>query len=995
MAIQLVTGTYRALATQLAETIHQQRPSTFDAWLARPVPVLVPSRSAATGIAAALLERFPEGVSGVVMTTPEQFAQSLVNAAGEYPRVASDAERRLAMRAAVQGVGDPAFERRGAAAMAERTYRDIRDSGMTTAGFATQLRKARTGNPARLAALCQAFETYDSHIARLGAIDPADLLRRAADLARRGSAAPLTIFGFYDVTRIQEGFIRALFAAGAVKSVYAPVETGPDGIPTDDCRFGSRFFDLVRGLTGSEPQPLATGTGPAISVRASFTPEIELLEACRGIRDALDDGVPAGEIAIVTRAVDPAEHRELARCARLFGFRIAEPGRRLALQRIARGILLLFRLRRDGYRRSDVIEILHSGIDRAAVSLADSPEWLDVATRKGDIPGGSAAAIRQALPRLRLQYRQNLEGPVEAFAVVVEALERITGEFEQPRGAEAWADALKRATSMFRIETGDDLAAVHAIDGIAATLRSAAKISAAIDAETVASMIEEAPELPSSPEDERVPVVWFGDVMRLRGRSFRIVHAVRLQHDRFPQRRVDDPFLPDIDRRLVDVREIGDGRDEERMLFHILVASARESVECSYATSDGTDASLRPGQLLKDALIARDPASRSAIIGSFDEWRTSHPPARRVSRTATERTAARIFAGEGSLTRALARRLRALQAFGSTSEWDGYLPVDDRLAAKLEEKLARLSPSNFEYFGECPQRFLFSRILGINDLSEPEEAVQIEVRQKGSLDHEILESFYKRVFEGRADVPLWSPALAKMLEETIDSAFDAFDMTHPPVNPQLRRMERAMTKTKLAAFAAADFDALRAAGMVPAHFEYQFGDPASEGGRVPIDVGGVTLPMLGYIDRIDVGSGGKHRIVDYKSGKAWKQKELAKKIDAGQSLQLALYAIVIAQLFGLEDSKVTGRILPLDLPASKDKDFEFNLGDKRAQLDEILPLFMKAMRDGVYPTFVGDWCKYCPLVPHCRTKYSPEEQQTAAQYAHARAMLEARGVSHE
>ncbi|MHB0970860.1 MAG: PD-(D/E)XK nuclease family protein [Thermoanaerobaculia bacterium] len=993
MAIQLVTGTYKALATQLAARIHQHRTSTFDAWLAQPVSVLVPSRSAATGIAAALLEHFPDGVSGVVMTTPEQLAQSLLNAAGEYPRVASDAERRLAMRAAVQGVGDPAFERRGAAVMAERTYRDIRDSGMTTASFAAQLRESRTGNPARLAALCEAFETYDAHIAKLGAIDPADLLRRAADLVRRASIAPLTIFGFYDVTRIQEEFIRALFTAGAITSVYAPVETGSDSLPVDDCRFGSRFFDLVRGLTGSEPQPLATAPAPAITVRASFTPELELLEACRGIRDALDDGVPAGEIAIVTRAVDPAEHRELARCARLFGFRIAEPGRRLALQRIARGVLLLFRLRRDGYRRSDVIEILHSGIDRATVNLTDTPEWLDAGTRKGDIPGGSAATIRQALPRLRLQPWQNLEGPVEAFATVVEALERITREFEQPRGAEAWAAALKRATSLFRIETQDDLAAVRAIDGIAATLRSAAKISAAIDAETVATMIEEAPELPSPPEDERFPTIWFGDVMRLRGRSFRIVHAVRLQHDRFPQRRVDDPFLPDIDRRLLNVREIGDGRDEERMLFHIMVTSARESVECSYATSDGTDAVLRPGQLLKDALITRDPASRSAIIGRFDEWREANPPAGRRSRTQAERTAERILAGEGSLTRGLARRLRALQAFGTASEWDGYLPVDDRLAAKLEEKLARLSPSNFEYFGECPQRFLFSRILGISDLSEPEEAVQIEIRQKGSLDHEILENFYKEVFAGRTDVPPWTPALAKSLEETIDQAFDAFDTTHPPLNPQLRRMERAMTKTKLAAFVTADFDALRAAGLVPAHFEYQFGDP--EGGRIPIDVGGVTLPMLGYIDRIDVGSGGKHRIVDYKSGKAWKQKDLAKKIDAGQSLQLALYAIVIAQLFKLEDSKVSGRILPLDLPASRDRDFEFNLGDKRGQLDAILPLFMKAMRDGIYPAFVDDWCKYCPLAPHCRTKYSPEEQQNAAQYAHARAMLEARGGSHE
>jgi hypothetical protein len=998
MAAHFITGTHRALAARLAETIHDQRPSTFDAWLTRPVSILVPSRSAATGIAGALLERFPQGVSGVVMVTPEQLAQAMLNAAGEFPRVASEAERRLAMRAAVESVHNPAFERRGAAAMAERTYRDIRDSGMPTAAFAARLRRTRTTNPVRLEAIREAFELYDAHIAKLGAIDPADLLRRAATLARNGNVAPLTIFGFYDVTRIQEEFISALFAAGAVESVLAPIATGADGLPTDECRFGARFFETMRELAGTLPESLAGGDGPALFVRASFTPEIEILEVCRGVRDALDAGVPSGEIAIVTRAVDAAEQREFARCARQFGFRIApEPGRRLALQRIARGILLLLRLRRDGYRRSDVIEILYCGIDRAAVGLKDSPEWLDAATRRSEIPGGTSAAVRQALPRLRNERRQGLERDVEAFASVVEHLERISAGFESPRGANAWADLLERAASMFRVETEGDLQALHAVHAIASTLRGAAPISPTIDADAVASMIDEAPELPPATEPDDGPAVWFGDVMRLRGRSFRIVHAARLQHDRFPQRRVDDPLLPDTDREALGIRQIGDGRDEERMLFHILLSSARESLECSYATSDGRESALRPGQLLKDALIARDPAARSLIIGRFDAWRAANPSPARTSATPAERAAAGIRAGETPLTRALAQRLRAVSAFGTASPWDGYLTVDSPLAAKLAGKLAKLSPSNLEWFGECPQRFLYSRILGIDDLSEPEDAMQIEQRQKGSLDHAILQRFYEWLFARKPDIaPQWSQELAGRLSKTIDESFDEFDATHPATNPPLRNMERAMTHAKLAAFVAADLEALRSAGLVPRHFEHGFGDPSSEGGRIPIAIGGVVLPMHGYIDRIDVGvEGERRRIVDYKSGKAGKQKDLAKKIDAGQSLQLALYAIAIAQLFELGDERVSGRILPLDLPESKDKDFGFELAEKRAELEKILPLFMDAMRAGVYPTFVGEWCRYCALVPHCRTKYSPEEQKIAAQHENARAMLEARGGSHE
>src|SRR5262245_1421560 len=154
--------------------------------------VIVASAGMAHAITAELL-RGRAGVAGLRLHTIDTFARRLVNDAGEYPRVASDAERRLAMRMAIRSVDDPMMQTRGIAAMLERTYRDLRDGGMTLDQF--DARRQRT----RLA--LRAWREYERLIAQLGAIDPADLLARAAQLAPE--AAPQIVAGFYDMTAMQ------------------------------------------------------------------------------------------------------------------------------------------------------------------------------------------------------------------------------------------------------------------------------------------------------------------------------------------------------------------------------------------------------------------------------------------------------------------------------------------------------------------------------------------------------------------------------------------------------------------------------------------------------------------------------------------------------------------------------------------------------------------------------------------------------------------------
>src|SRR2546430_17069439 len=74
------------------------------------VEVLVASGGVANAIASELLRKRPSGFAGLRIETIETFAGRVVNTAGEFPRVAKENERRLAMRVAVRSIDDPMME---------------------------------------------------------------------------------------------------------------------------------------------------------------------------------------------------------------------------------------------------------------------------------------------------------------------------------------------------------------------------------------------------------------------------------------------------------------------------------------------------------------------------------------------------------------------------------------------------------------------------------------------------------------------------------------------------------------------------------------------------------------------------------------------------------------------------------------------------------------------------------------------------------------------
>jgi RecB family exonuclease len=837
------------------------------------------------------------------LATLDTFARRVLNDCGEYPHVATDAERRLAMTTALSAIDDPMMDTRGMVPMMERSYRDVRDSGISLAEFERRSRKRP-----RTQLLIRAWRSYEQLIANLPAVDPADVLERAATLIENGTASinPQAVAGFYDMTGAQLRLISAIRTSGKLATMFIPIGDG------DTYAFASRFVsqlveDSGPPLSGQPRAAVFHTKAPKKTVEAYGSKEQELRAVCASIRELLDKGTPPNQIGITARSLDPDDVRLLQRFSAEHEFAIsARNDLSLIGHRLGRGTATILRLRERNFPRADVIDILRGGYRPRNHVRVDR---LDVATREARISGGRAVDIRNP----------KKDPLIEEYRAVVAELESLPVQ-------------LDRIAARFHLDTEQDVAAAGALDDIAALL---ARWQHKVDVATVIDLIANTT-LPHPPPATRHPLVWAGDTMQFRGRSFDHLFVIRAQESTLPQRRVSDPLLPDSDRREIGMREIGDGRDEERLLFQLLLDGTHESVRFSFATSDAFGKILRPSRMVKGVAPA---LSRSAPAGE---------PALRASVN-------------------LPRQLQLLSLAGTRSPFDGYI-------GDMIHSLRALSPTELEDFGECPQKFLFKRILDAKDHDDPNRELQMHHREKGKLDHAILERFYRSLesFPPRG--------VRERLDRIVDELFDEEETRVPAFNRVMRAIERRATKRYLNAFVAEDIQDLLENGLQPKHFEYKFGPE-------PFVIGDHEVPITvkGVVDRIDQGAD-SIRIVDYKSGGAKRHENLAEKIERGTRLQLPLYAIAIARLFAAQN--VSGAIKPL-IPSTKPEKLRFDLAGTEARLHATLDLFVESMLRGRFPAVPEpDSCKYCPVTDSCRTKHSDAEQRALARFDGPRALLE-------
>src|SRR4051812_45947378 len=97
------SGRYRTIAAEVASRLAESR-AAADPLTPWREEVVVASGGLASTIARELLTRFPGGLAALRLDTLESIARRIVTMNGEYPRVANEGERRLAMRTAVRAI---------------------------------------------------------------------------------------------------------------------------------------------------------------------------------------------------------------------------------------------------------------------------------------------------------------------------------------------------------------------------------------------------------------------------------------------------------------------------------------------------------------------------------------------------------------------------------------------------------------------------------------------------------------------------------------------------------------------------------------------------------------------------------------------------------------------------------------------------------------------------------------------------------------------------
>jgi hypothetical protein len=688
---------------------------------------------------------------------------------------------------------------------------------------------------------------------------------------------------------------------------------------------------------------------PPVRVTLFDTHFNELAGVCASVASLLADGVEPGSIGIVARSLEPYDVRLLERFARQHGFATTLADELpLTAHRIGRGVVTLLRLAERGFPRADVLELVRDGLRTRTQLNADN---VDAATRRARVAGGTTAELAP--------FRNHRVAEVDTYLTLVAELEELTSTID--------ASFLARAASLFRIETEQDLAAAEAIDEVAALFRRTAVWNRGTDVPSMLDALGHVT-LGAPRAAETLPRVWAGDVMRFRGHSFDHVFVVRMQDDIFPQRRTEDPLTPDSDRQHLGVREIGDGAQEEALLYQLLFDGTSTALTIAYATTDGFGKILRPSRYLR-------PFGTPTVA----EAMPTNAPGRARPPEAP-------------------RALQLLSKAGTSSVFDGYLTT---LHNHVREKLTSLSPTQLEDFGECPQKFLLKHLLGVQDIDHPERELQIDHRDKGILDHGILERLYRELTPEHfvaacAGLPRLPDTLIVRLEQLIDEAFDTHERRVPPFNRTVRDIERRATKRILRDFVAHDLADLAANHLTPSHFEYRFGmkhrqtPDHPEPFLVPIEEG-ATVKVEGTIDRIDSGNDGRFRIVDYKSGKAKRHENLGGKLDRGVRLQLGLYAMAVASFFDVDPADVSATIKPLVVQDFKPAKFAFELAEKQEGLLETLRIFMLAILGSAFPAFPNegdfDSCKYCPVNHSCRTKHDLDERYAVQQWKDPRTLL--------
>jgi ATP-dependent helicase/nuclease subunit B len=913
-----------------------------------PVSVVVPSnyvgvatrRLLASGTLGPVCER-GIGVAAVSFVTVYRLAELLgstrLAAGGRRP--VSTPVIAAALRAALAerpGIFAPVADHAATETALIAAYRELRD---LSAGALDAL--ARTSD--------RAADVVRLHRTARATLEPAfydeeDLLDSAADILRvdRLAAERLGTVIVYMPERLSRhgGALLATVAATSELVVLAGT-TGDAKADAEVDRSVRRIEATAAGAHPGDGNPLDVVDLDRTQIVTVSDCDEEVRAAVRSVVDASRAGTPLDRMAILHTSPEPyarLAHEQLAAAGIALNGAAVMP---LTARVVGRTLLDLLVLPDRQFRREDVFAWLSGGPLRYDGRSVPVTSWERLSRDAGVVSGRSdwdrrlaafaakrddEAALAESDPDAPSWRAERLRDDADRARAlrgfVVNLIDDLAQAGDQPRPWSQRADWARRHLRAWFGGEGHRAAwpvaeqkAAEGVDRALDRLSGLDAVEESVDLVVFARSLDLELEADLGRVGRMGEGVLVGSVSMGVGLDLDLVVVLGLAEGMFPSPTHDDSLLPDHERTSTGNELPLRSQRVERQHRHLLavLASASHQVLCIPRGDLRRNIERVPSRWILQiaSAVAGERWWSEELLAAKRDWLTHvasfDAGLRHMAFPATEQE----------------HRLRYLMAQGSTRL---SLPVltatrdvtlgagAEVVAARRSDRFTRFdgnlgglqppspaervtSATRLEGWAACPFAYLLRNVLGVDEVENPEDELRITPRDKGSLVHQALEDFIGEVLSRpSADQPgpsePWSPSdRARMVEicERVSAEYEDRGLTGRPI---FWRQDKKRILADLLRFLEEDSDVRRKDGTRPLAAELAFGLPDVVLGTVALDLpDGRSVQFRGKADRVDVGTDGTLRVLDYKTGKADDYRGLNEgNPDAqGRRLQLPVY----------------------------------------------------------------------------------------------------------
>ncbi len=692
----------------------------------------------------------------------------------------------------------------------------------------------------------------------------------------------------------------------------------------------------------------ATGTfDEHTTVLTASDADDEVRSIVRLVIDKLRAGVPGHRIGVFHSTAHPYRALLTQRLTQAGITFVGPASQRLADAPLARGLLHLLTLDPDNPDRRTILNVLAEG----------SLVWRDQ-----DLPSSAVCERLHVNPPSRDMPSENDDGDappsehhaerLEQFALFEEFINVLAAGVGRVLGAGSWSAAAEAFTGLlteFMGRRGDTEPPSKAVTRAALLeiiqgLGTLDGIGPQPNPSLIRSTLEDSIQSKAGWSGKSGTGVVVGNFSDAVGRDLDVVFLMGAAEGLAPARIRENPLLPDaftaaISEDLLTVEQRAEAAHQQFLCA--LAAGTTRTVTSPRGDLRGSGDLLQsrwvttePGTNLESFAhgIAHGsptcPQTELAVAATEQEWRLRY--------LLTEENGTAALPDDDILQRAVTATQDRRD--GAFTRFNGNLGTH---AGSIIEESKALSPTRLEDWVLSPFSFFLKHVLKVEIFEDIELEVQINPMQRGNLVHKVLEDYVREITEEQR------PRSLDRLIELADAAFTDFanplwlkhvwDQNQARIRQDFQRLFRDDGQ---AASEGWDY------GAAEAPFGMDKETPAVE---LELE-DGTILRFRGKVDRIDRHRDGRVRVIDYKTGKTDKFKDLRKHPTAfGTKFQLPVYGLFARSLAKDANDDVSAAYWFTSRAGGFEKISYAVTDEVIEQLRQDAGLIISAIRNGVFP----------------------------------------------